>query len=139
MKFSSRHRMCLVVLLLVMPVWASSVNIRLVEASQASSPHTDPGLSDVAAILRNQLRYNRFLLRTERNHPWRDSQALAIGQGYQLSLSEVEGNRATVDIRLGKRRLVAMRVTLHPERPLCIGPLVSGDDKALIVVLTLRN
>lgn len=139
MNVSSWHRLCLVALLLVSSLWASSVNIRLVEASQVSSPHTDPGLSDVAAILRRQLRYNRFLLRSERNHPWRDSQKLAIGQGYQLSLSEVEGNRATVDIRLGKRRLVAMRVTLHPERPLCIGPLASDDEKALIVVLKLRQ
>lgn len=117
---------------------AGTVSARLVEASKSETPIVSPGLEDIVPMLKGQLRYNSFALKGSRNHPWQNGTGLALGAGYEMDLSGVEGAKATVELKRG-RRLVKMRVTLERGRPLCLGPLSSGDGKALIVVLTLRD
>lgn len=139
MKFSKFATLLLVTLLLIaLAASAETVNTRLVEAKNADPEKVDPGLGDVAPMLKQQLRFNSFALKSERNHPWQDGTGLALGEGYQMNLSEVDGAKATVELKRGKK-ILKMRVTLQPGRPLCLGPLSSGKDGALIVVLKLRE
>jgi len=139
MKFSSVAPLVLLTLLLTqLSAFAETLNTRLVEARNADPAKVAPGLEDVAPMLKAQLRYNSFALKGERNYPWKNGTGLALGDGYQMNLSEVEGSKATVELKRGDK-ILKMRVTLQPGRPLCLGPLSSDKDGALIVVLKLRN
>ena len=112
------------------------LSVRTVTASETPVKE-DPRLKDVLPLLKTTLRFSGFVLNGETTMPMSEGRKAMLPNGYVLTLSQVEGNKATVDVTQKRKRLLQTRLTLRRKRPVVVGGFDSPDGGKTIIILKL--
>lgn len=115
---------------LVAPVLAESVSVRLVEASNAKG-QSSAGLRDVVGILKNNLRYSRYVLLASGTMRLPKGGTQGLG-GYVVTCSGSSAS-LTITVKRGKKALINTQVRLVPGRPLILGGFPASGGKRVFV------
>ena len=113
------------------------LSVRLVAAEKADSPANDSALKDVLPLLQKNLKFDSYRLVTTRKQPLRPQTRVTLDFGYEVRLTDVSAQTATVKMFRKRQALLSTRLRLKTGHPVILGGFQHDDDTTLIVVLTL--
>jgi len=117
--------------------WAEdvpSMSVRTVTASQGKAVE-DERLEDVLPLLKETLRFSSFELDGEYELAMTEGSQIALTDGYVLSLKQVQGKTATVNVTRKKKRIIQTRLSLRKDKPVIVGGFdAPGGGKSIIIL-----
>ena len=117
--------------------WAEevpSLSVRTVTASQGKAVE-DERLEDVLPLLQTTLRFSAFALDGEYELAMTEGSQVTLTDGYVLSLKQVEGKSATVNVMKKKKRIIQTRLSLRKGKPVIVGGFdAPGGGKSIIIL-----
>ena len=112
-----------------------SLSIRMVQASQGSG--IDPGLQDVAALMKGNLAFSSFKLLESKTAPLPAPAPLLFAGKYKVTLQGLAGDLA-ITVTHGRKPVIKTHVKLHGRMPLVLGGIASRNG-IILFVLNLEN
>ena len=121
------------------PAWAQkapTLSVRMVTASQQERAE-EPRLRDVLPLLKT-MKFASFVLDGEYKIGLREGSRAALAKGYVLTLTQVQGKKATVNVTRKRKRVVQTKLSLRKGRPVLVGGFDDASGGKTIIVLKLQ-